>query len=99
MLKQPISVVDGGETTVYGCDTVGQVFSRDGPWTDDTVSYSYDKGLRPGLNVASDFAYDGKLRRRARFESKWVSGAWVTKTVVRYVYDGNLMVHRLAGER
>ena len=40
----------------------------------------------------SDFAYDGKMRRRARFESAWNGSAWITNTVVRYVYDGNLVV-------
>jgi RHS repeat-associated protein len=45
----------------------------------------------------SDFVYDGKLRRRARFESKWVGGTWVTNTLVRYVYDGNLVVQERDG--
>ena len=40
----------------------------------------------------SDFAYDGKLRRRLRFESTWNGSAWVTNTTVRYVYDGNLVL-------
>jgi RHS repeat-associated protein len=40
----------------------------------------------------SDFVYDGKKRRRFRFESKWLSSTWVTNTVVRYIYDGNLVI-------
>jgi RHS repeat-associated protein len=40
----------------------------------------------------SDFVYDGKMRRRVRFESTWNGSAWVTNTVVRYVYDGNLVI-------
>jgi RHS repeat-associated protein len=40
----------------------------------------------------SEFAYDGWMRRRARVESIWKSGAWVTNEVVRYVYDGNLVI-------
>jgi RHS repeat-associated protein len=40
----------------------------------------------------SEFQYDGKMRRRVRIEASWVSGAWVTNTIVRYVYDGNLVL-------
>jgi RHS repeat-associated protein len=43
-------------------------------------------------STRSDFAYDGKMRRRVRVECSWVSGAWVTNELVRYVYDGNLVV-------
>jgi RHS repeat-associated protein len=43
-------------------------------------------------STRSDFAYDGKMRRRVRVECSWVSGAWVTNEIVRYVYDGNLVV-------
>jgi RHS repeat-associated protein len=40
----------------------------------------------------SDFAYDGKMRRRMRYESTWSGTTWVTNTIVRYVYDGNLVI-------
>jgi RHS repeat-associated protein len=40
----------------------------------------------------SDFAYDGKMRRRVRYESSWNGTAWVTNAVVRYVYDGNVVL-------
>ena len=43
-------------------------------------------------STRSDFAYDGRMRRRVRVECTWVSGAWVTNEIVRYVYDGNLVV-------
>jgi RHS repeat-associated protein len=43
-------------------------------------------------STRSDFAYDGKMRRRVRVECMWVSGAWVTNEIVRYIYDGNLVV-------
>ena len=39
----------------------------------------------------SEFAYDGKMRRRIRKEYTW-SGSWVLTNEVRYVYDGNLVV-------
>jgi hypothetical protein len=44
-------MVDGVGTTVYGYDGVGQVLSEDGPWANDTVSYSYANRLRMGLSV------------------------------------------------
>ncbi len=45
----------------------------------------------------TEFAYDGKLRRRVRTECAWSAGAWVTNAVVRYVYDGNLVVQERDG--
>ena len=43
-------------------------------------------------STRSDFVYDGKMRRRWRFESSWSGTTWVTNTRVRYVYDGNLVI-------
>jgi RHS repeat-associated protein len=40
----------------------------------------------------SQFAYDGKMRRRIRQEYTWQSGAWVQTNVVHYVYDGNVVI-------
>src|ERR1051326_7995528 len=40
----------------------------------------------------SEFAYDGKLRRRVRREFTWSSGSWLQTNEVRYVYDGNLVI-------
>jgi RHS repeat-associated protein len=40
----------------------------------------------------SDFVYDGLMRRRWRWESTWNGSAWVTNTIVRYVYDGRLPI-------
>jgi YD repeat-containing protein len=40
----------------------------------------------------SDFVYDGKMRRRIRYESTWNGTSWATNTIVRYVYDGNLVI-------
>ncbi|MGO8931752.1 MAG: RHS repeat-associated core domain-containing protein [Limisphaerales bacterium] len=40
----------------------------------------------------SDFAYDGKMRRRIRTEFTWSGSTWLTNQVVRYVYDGNLVI-------
>jgi RHS repeat-associated protein len=40
----------------------------------------------------SEFRYDGKMRRRERIESVWAGNARITNLLVRYVYDGNLVV-------
>jgi RHS repeat-associated protein len=40
----------------------------------------------------SDFSYDGRMRRRVRTEMSWNGSTWLTNQVVRYVYDGNLVI-------
>src|SRR5947208_16261906 len=40
----------------------------------------------------SEFAYDGKMRRRVRKEFAWQSNTWVQTNEVRYVYNGNLVL-------
>ncbi|HNQ91133.1 MAG TPA: RHS repeat-associated core domain-containing protein [Verrucomicrobiota bacterium] len=45
----------------------------------------------------SQFLYDGLGRRRVRTECVWQNSTWVTNAVVRYVYDGMLVVQERAG--
>jgi RHS repeat-associated protein len=40
----------------------------------------------------SQFAYDGKMRRRIRQECTWQGGVWVRTNQVYYVYDGNEVI-------
>ena len=40
----------------------------------------------------SEFAYDGKMRRRIRREYTWNSGSWLLNAEVHYIYDGNLVI-------
>jgi RHS repeat-associated protein len=40
----------------------------------------------------SEFAYDGRMRRRVRKEFTWASGAWQKTNETRYIYDGNLVI-------
>jgi RHS repeat-associated protein len=40
----------------------------------------------------SDFAYDGKFRRRVGREYTWSTGSWLQTNEVHYVYDGNLVI-------
>jgi len=50
-LNRLTTMVDGVGTTTYGYDAVGQLLSEDGPWADDTVSYSYNNRLRASVSV------------------------------------------------
>jgi RHS repeat-associated protein len=45
----------------------------------------------------ADFVYDGKMRRRIRYESTWNGSVWVTNSVTRYIYDRNLVVQERDG--
>jgi RHS repeat-associated protein len=40
----------------------------------------------------SQFAYDGKMRRRVRTEYTWQGTTWVQTNQVYYVYDGNMVI-------
>jgi RHS repeat-associated protein len=40
----------------------------------------------------SDFAYDGKMRRRIRREYLWQSAIWNLQSEIHYLYDGNLVI-------
>jgi RHS repeat-associated protein len=41
----------------------------------------------------SEFSYDGLGRRRVRAEYVWFGSTWTLQSRVRYLYDGNLVVH------
>jgi len=40
----------------------------------------------------SDFAYDGKFRRRIEKDFTWSGGAWLQTNEVHYIYDGNVVI-------
>ena len=50
-LNRLTNMVDAVGTTMYGYDAVGQLLSEDGPWVNDTVSYTYANRLRTGLSL------------------------------------------------
>ncbi|MBI3851947.1 MAG: RHS repeat-associated core domain-containing protein [Verrucomicrobia bacterium] len=51
-LNRLTNMVDAVGTSVYTYNTIGQLLSEDGPWANDTVSYSYDSGRRrSGLTI------------------------------------------------
>jgi RHS repeat-associated protein len=51
VLNRMTNMVDGVGTTIYTYNAAGQVLSEDGPWADDTVSYTYDHRLRKTLSL------------------------------------------------
>jgi RHS repeat-associated protein len=52
-LNRLTNMVDGVGATKYSYDGAGALLSEDGPWTDDTVSYSYANRLRTGMSLLS----------------------------------------------
>ena len=42
----------------------------------------------------SQFAYDGKMRRRMRQEYTWQNSGWVQTNQVYYLYDGNVVIQK-----
>jgi RHS repeat-associated protein len=69
-LNRLTNMLDGTGTTSYGYDAAGQVLSEDGPWADDTVSYTYNNRLRTGMSVLApnaspwtqNYGYDAEKR-------------------------------------
>jgi YD repeat-containing protein len=69
-LNRMTNLVDAVGVTKYNYDSVGQVLSEDGPWSDDTVSYTYQNRLRTGLSLlapnasawSQTYAYDAMKR-------------------------------------
>jgi RHS repeat-associated protein len=51
-LNRLTNVVDAIGTTKFAYTDGGQLTSEDGPWADDTVSYSYSARRRAGLSLA-----------------------------------------------
>ena len=47
------NMVDAAGTTRYAYDAAGQILSEDGPWDNDTVSYTYANRLRTGLSLGA----------------------------------------------
>ena len=78
-------------TNTFSYDLNGNLLS------DGNRNFSYDDenqliSVWVTNNWKSDFVYDGRMRRRIRFESNWNGSAWVTNTLVQYVYDGNVVI-------
>jgi YD repeat-containing protein len=66
-LNRLTNMVDAVGTTVYGYDAVGQLLSENGPWSNDTLSYTYANRLRTGLSLIGtpwnqSYGYDAARR-------------------------------------
>ena len=66
-MKRLTNMVDAAGTTKYSYNALGQLLSEDGPWSGDTVSYTYQNRLRTSFSVngtawTNGYCYD--LARR-----------------------------------
>ncbi len=70
-LNRLANMVDAAGTTVYAYTSFGALLSEDGPWANDTVSYTYDNGRRrSGLTLLApnasawtqNYGYDSASR-------------------------------------
>jgi RHS repeat-associated protein len=70
VMNRLTNMMDAVGTTTYTYDQAGQVLSEDGPWDNDTVSYTYQNRLRTGLSLpapnaspwAQSYGYDAGRR-------------------------------------
>jgi hypothetical protein len=51
VLNRLTNLVDGVGKTIFSYDAASLLLSEDGPWTNDTISYSYTSRLRAGLSL------------------------------------------------
>ena len=68
-LNRVTNMVDAVGTTLYGYAVGGQLWTEDGPWSDDTVTNSFNNRLRVGMDLkqptgvwTNKFTYDGSRR-------------------------------------
>jgi hypothetical protein len=88
-------MVDAG-ATVYSYDTVGQLLSEDGPWSSDTINYTYNNRLRAGLSLSApnasawtqSYGYDS-MKRLTNVTSQ--AGAFGYSYVGQSVSAGSLV--------
>ena len=89
---------DTNSITVNLPATVTCAYDLNGNLTSDgTRGFDYDDEnqlIRVTVTNSwkTEFAYDGKMRRRFRSECTWNGSTWLTNTVTRYVYDANLVI-------
>jgi RHS repeat-associated protein len=63
VLDKPTSMTDALGTSSFGYDVMGRLTSVDGPWTNDTINYSYDDlGRQSALGLSgsaiANYGYD-----------------------------------------
>jgi len=96
--KDTYGRIDTNTSVAYLPATLSYVYDLNGNLlSDGRRAFDYDDEnqlIRVTMTNAwkSEFAYDGKMRRRVRTEFTWGGSAWLTNEIVLYVYDGNLVV-------
>ena len=106
--SQRTSVMNlAGNTVAYAYDRAGQLIQASGKEANGTTrlneqfGYGYDDEnqlitviVTNGVSnsTLSKFAYDGFGRHRVRTECVWQNGGWATNALVRYVYDGMVVL-------
>ncbi len=82
--------------------TVSLTYDLNGNLLNDGTRYfSYDDenqliSVTVSNSYRSEFVYDGKMRRRQRVDYTLSGSAWLTNAVVRYIYDGNVVIQERA---
>jgi RHS repeat-associated protein len=71
--------------------------SRSFVYDDENQLISVSLTNSAGILIRSDFSYDGLMRRRIRVEMSWSGSSWTTNQIVRYVYDGAVVVQERDG--
>jgi RHS repeat-associated protein len=94
---------DTNSTLSYLPSSLSVVYDLNGNLrTNGTRIFDYDdenqliRITEPGA-WKSEFAYDGKMRRRIRREYAWSSGSWAQTNEVHYVYDGANVIQERSG--
>jgi RHS repeat-associated protein len=89
---------DTNSVTVNLPASVNYIYDSNGNLTSDgTRGFDYDdenQVIRVTVTNSwkSEFAYDGRMRRRIRKEFTWQSSAWAQTAEVHYLYDGMLVI-------
>jgi RHS repeat-associated protein len=96
--KDNLARVDTNVVNAYLPASPTYAYDSNGNLTyDGSKSFTFDDenqltGLTATNYWKSEFAYDGKMRRRVRREFTWQAGTWRQTNEVHYVYDGNLVI-------
>jgi RHS repeat-associated protein len=90
------NMVDAVGTSQYTYDPAGQILSEDGPWNDDTVSYTYANRLRTGMSLSAPNASPSTQTYSYDFARR-LTNVTSPAGVFSYSYDStrNLQVQKL----
>jgi len=83
-------------TNLFAYDANGNLRTNGARFYDYDDENQLIRVTEPG-SWKSEFFYDGRMRKRIQTEYEWTNGAWKTNQIVRYVYDGVLVVQERNG--